>query len=112
MLTAVRLQTNSFFHMSHPWTEWLDFPGHEPGPSVDRTVFLSGEGLRLAGILLQPIMPTKAAMLLDQLGVDESRRSFEFAQPCSDLDYGIPKRAIGQAKSYKDVLFEPLSSDQ
>lgn len=64
-------------------------PGN-PGPDVDLTVFLTSEALRLTGILLQPYMPIKAAQLLDQLGVDESRRTLADCRPGADLDYGVP----------------------
>ncbi len=36
---------------------------------VDLIVYLAAEALRLTGILLQPFMPNKARLLLDQLGV-------------------------------------------
>jgi len=37
------------------------------------------EALRIAGILLQPIMPVKAVELLDRLGVDPKEREWENA---------------------------------
>ncbi|TNY18108.1 methionyl-tRNA synthetase [Rhodotorula diobovata] len=44
---------------------------------VHRALFFGSETLRIAGILLQPFMPTKAAQLLDMLGVDAARRRWE-----------------------------------
>jgi len=52
-------------------------------------------------------MPTKAAQLLDMLGVDESRRTFEDAQFEADYTYGEPKLSPG--KGADDSLFPPLS---
>ncbi|KAF2176686.1 hypothetical protein K469DRAFT_645388 [Zopfia rhizophila CBS 207.26] len=102
--------TNRFFQMSQPWDKVLDFAPGEPGPDVDKTVFLAAEGLRIAGILLQPYMPNKAKMLLDQLGVDGSRRKFEYCRPGSDLDYGVPMIELG--RMHKGVLFPPLTSEE
>ncbi|KAL8293018.1 hypothetical protein RQP46_000712 [Phenoliferia psychrophenolica] len=42
---------------------------------VDRALFLTSEALRIAGIVLQPIMPTKSVELLDALGLAASRRT-------------------------------------
>jgi methionyl-tRNA synthetase len=62
------------------------------------------------GILLQPFMPNKAKMLLDQLGVDESRRTFEYCRPGRDLDYGVPKIDLGSGP--RGVMFPPLPSNE
>ena len=77
--------------MSEPWNKVLDFGEGDPGPHVDRTVFLASEALRISGILLQPYMPNKSAQILDQLGVDESHRTLKYAHPGRDLDYGVSK---------------------
>lgn len=65
------------------------------------------EGLRIAGILLQPYMPTKAALLLDMLGVGQNKRGLEFAKPDMDFTYGKSKVPVG--KSHEGVLFPPLA---
>jgi methionyl-tRNA synthetase len=74
---------------------------------IDRCIFHCAEALRIVGILLQPYMPTKAAQLLDMLGVDESRRTFDDAQFEVDYTYGEPKLPPG--KDAFDSLFPPLS---
>ncbi|GAA5953900.1 hypothetical protein JCM3765_000684 [Sporobolomyces pararoseus] len=47
---------------------------------IHRSLYLSSESLRLAGILLQPFMPTKSKILLDALGVREQDRGWDKAQ--------------------------------
>lgn len=64
----------------------------------------------MIGILLQPYMPNKAKMLLDQLGVDESRRTLEYCGVGLDLEYGIPMIPLGGG--YVGSLFPPLVSDE
>ncbi|GAA5900630.1 methionine--tRNA ligase MSM1 [Sporobolomyces salmoneus] len=44
---------------------------------IHRSLHLSSESLRIAGILLQPFMPTKSSVLLDVLGVREHDRGWE-----------------------------------
>ncbi|KAH6612687.1 tRNA synthetases class I (M)-domain-containing protein [Boeremia exigua] len=59
---------NAFFQDSKPWDNILEFAPGEPGEAVDRTIYLAAEALRMTGILLQPYMPKKAEMLLNQIG--------------------------------------------
>ncbi|ORY00001.1 methionyl-tRNA synthetase-like protein [Clohesyomyces aquaticus] len=102
--------TNLFFQMSEPWDKVLTFGEGNPGEDVDQIIFLAAEGLRITGILLQPYMPNKAAHLLDMLGVDASRRTFEYCRPGCDLEYGTPKVELGV--SYNGTLFPPLASEE
>jgi methionyl-tRNA synthetase len=51
-------------------------------------------------------MPEKAAQLLDMLGVDISRRTFDDAKLGVDDSYGEPMLALG--KGAWDALFPPL----
>jgi methionyl-tRNA synthetase len=73
---------------------------------LEEVLFLCTEALRIAGILLQPYMPTKAAMLLDMLGVDDGKRSLKFAAPGMDYTYGKSKIPVG--KGQDGSLFPPL----
>jgi len=73
---------------------------------VQRCVFYSAEAVRIVGILLQPYMPEKAARLLDMLGVEENRRTFDDAELGADVTYGAQKVAVGRCAS--DALFPPL----
>ena len=45
-----------------------------------RALFFASESLRIAGIILQPIMPTKSAELLEALGVQPDRRAWADAK--------------------------------
>ncbi|KAF9692508.1 hypothetical protein EKO04_009482 [Ascochyta lentis] len=101
---------NAFFQMSKPWDNILEFTPGEPGEDVDRTIYLAAEALRMTGILLQPYMPNKAKTLLDQLGVQEDRRTLAFCQPGADLDYGTPMVTLGS--KHEGVLFPPLASEE
>lgn len=104
------IQANAFFQMSEPWSKVLPFGPGEPGEDVDRIIYLAAESLRITGILLQPYMPNKAKMLLDQLGVHPDKRAFEHARPGVDLEYGEPMVELGV--SHQGVLFPPLPSDE
>lgn len=101
---------NAFFQMSQPWSKILTYGPGEPGDDVDRIIYLAAEALRITGILLQPYMPNKASTLLDQLGVHEEHRSFEFSIPGADLEYGEPMADLGGG--HKGVLFPPLTSEE
>ncbi|KAG9749646.1 hypothetical protein KCU75_g13778, partial [Aureobasidium melanogenum] len=76
---------------------------------MDYIIFLSTEMLRLAGIMLQPVMPAKAKQLLDMLGIADDRRSFADALLGADKDYGVSR--VPQGKGQAGVLFAPLMSD-
>ena len=103
-------QANQFFQMSSPWDKVLDFGPGEPGEQVDRIVYQAAEALRMTGIFLKPYMPNKAKTLLDQLGVDESRRTLEYCKCGADLDYGTPMVELG--RGYRGALFPPLPSEE
>lgn len=96
--------------MSQPWDKVLPFGPGEPGEEVDKIIYLAAEALRITGIMLQPYMPNKSKHLLDQLGVDESRRTFKYCKPGGDLDYGTSFVELGA--NYKGVLFPPLPSEE
>jgi methionyl-tRNA synthetase len=51
-------------------------------------------------------MPEKAAEMLDMLGVDTTRRTFDDARLGIDLTYGVPLRDLGKGKA---GLFPPLA---
>ena len=74
-----------------------------------RALFLSAESVRIMAILLQPFMPDRMKAALDLMEVDESKRSFEYAQIGADLDYG-PPAAPADLKSSASVVFPILLS--
>jgi methionyl-tRNA synthetase len=104
------VKSNAFFQDSSPWNKILDFGPGEPGEDVDKIVYLAAEALRITGILLLPYMPNKASTLLDQLGVQHDRRTFEWCKPDADLDYGTPLVELGV--QHKGVLFPPLPNGE
>ncbi|OAA54314.1 methionyl-tRNA synthetase [Niveomyces insectorum RCEF 264] len=73
---------------------------------LDRVVYLAAEALRVVGILLQAIMPEKAAEVLNVLGVGHAHRTFAHAQLNADSAYGVPLRPPGKGKY--ESLFPPL----
>lgn len=77
---------------------------------MERTIYHCAESIRIAGILLQPYMPTKASLLLDMMGVDESKRTFDHAFLGRDKTYGEPKSPVGNSKW--DSLFPPLPVEE
>ncbi|KAH7132427.1 methionyl-tRNA synthetase-like protein [Dendryphion nanum] len=101
---------NSYFQASSPWSKVLSFGPGEPGDEVDKIIYTAAEALRLTGIMLQPFMPNKAKSLLDQLGVSESRRTFEFCSFGRDLEYGVPMVTLG--KGMEGILFPPLPIEE
>ncbi|KAM0753656.1 methionyl-tRNA synthetase [Meredithblackwellia eburnea MCA 4105] len=56
---------------------WLPSASHEDS---QRALFFASETLRIVGIVLQPIMPTKSHEILDTLGVPTDRRRWEDAK--------------------------------
>lgn len=73
---------------------------------LSSTVGLAAEVLRVCGIYLQPYIPTKAASMLDMLGVDEDCRTWEHAKVGSNTTYGTSK--VPKGVGYEGVLFPPL----
>eukprot|EP00769_Ergobibamus_cyprinoides_P004429 gnl/Ergobibamus_cyprinoides/626.p2 GENE.gnl/Ergobibamus_cyprinoides/626~~gnl/Ergobibamus_cyprinoides/626.p2 ORF type:complete len:304 (+),score=94.30 gnl/Ergobibamus_cyprinoides/626:426-1337(+) len=59
---------NAFLQHAEPWKLEAGSPAH------DNVLHLIFEGLRIVGTCLLPFMPTKAAELLDQLGVEPQLR--------------------------------------
>jgi len=102
-------RTNAYVQEAAPWS----YPASEdayrhPRPLLG-TIYLAAESLRICGILLLPFMPGKMAMLLDQLGVSQNTRTFEYARCSADDSYGEPLIPLG--KGVDGVLFPPLISD-
>lgn len=58
---------------------------------------------------MQPIMPNKAAELLDALGVRKEKRSLADATLCADDSYGDVVEVSSKGKFA--VLFPPLVND-
>lgn len=78
---------------------------------INWVIYECAEAVRIAGILLQPIMPTKAEELLDNLGVDRERRTVEFARKGADTNYGTPPLMTNNIKPNGfQSLFPPVAA--
>ncbi|KAK5020792.1 methionyl-tRNA synthetase-like protein [Cryomyces antarcticus] len=104
-------QTNKYLQESSPWL-LAEVEGYDSEARVDRIVYLCAESIRICGILLQPCMPEKMGRLMDMLGVDIARRSFEYAQMGSDVHYGVSKVDLGVGRGSRGALFPPLASNE
>jgi methionyl-tRNA synthetase len=70
-------------------------------------VYTCAEAIRIVGILLQPYIPGKSKTLLDMIGVEDSKRTFDDAQVGADANYGNANAPLG--KCAWDSLFPPLA---
>ena len=99
--------TNLFMQIISPWK---GAKGEMAQSTVNKTVYLCSETLRLAAIMLQPFMPNKAAQLADMLGVRDDRRTLDWAKLGADFEYGTSKVDLGAG--WDGVLFPPLINDR
>ncbi|BDD58549.1 methionyl-tRNA synthetase [Monascus purpureus] len=78
---------HKYFHNAQPWKN--------PAESL-RVIYNASESVRIASILLQPFMPSKAQELLDNLDVEPSKRGFSDAAYQADSTYGenVQKRIV------------------
>lgn len=95
LLTFPGPQTNRYASDTAPW-DLVKSADPEARTLLHWVIFNCAEALRIAAILLQPVMPTKAAALLDELGVKPKRRTVQYAHMGKDNKYGT------QAKPYAD----------
>ncbi|KAJ4024473.1 methionyl-tRNA synthetase [Fusarium irregulare] len=103
-------EANRLLSDTEPWKMVKD---QDPNARtrIDWVIFRCAEAVRIAGILLQPIMPTKAQKLLDGLGVKAERRTIEFARKDADLEYGTPALPTKGAKPDAfATLFPPVAA--
>ena len=105
------LQCNQYISEQEPWKlAKSDSPSdRERVPTV---IYTAVEVLRIAGILLQPFMPSKAPQLLETLAVDEQRRTFADAVFGADATYGrLVVRLWRPGTNEPDLwhLFPPLA---
>ncbi|KPM38804.1 putative methionine--tRNA ligase, mitochondrial [Neonectria ditissima] len=85
------IQVNRFITDTEPWKlTWDETP--EGKMKLNWVIYKCVDALRIAGILLQPIMPSKSAELLDGLGVKPDRRTVEFAAKGKDVEFGVESK--------------------
>ncbi len=101
------MQTNRYVTDTEPWN-LVKNADAQSQLLLKWVIFNSAEALRIAGILLQPIMPSKSARLLDEMGVLRERRTVAFATIGADVDYGTGP-AQGITKKW-DTIFPPTPS--
>ncbi|KAF9418847.1 methionyl-tRNA synthetase [Podila epigama] len=73
----VLAEVNAHFQSSAPWKLVKD-PSQKD--RLDTVLWYALESTRMAGILLQPFMPTKAAEILDRLNIRPDERTWDHAQ--------------------------------
>lgn len=106
LLMEAMLETNRFLTLTAPWSVVKDLKTPGNMDLVNQSVYLVAESLRIIAILLQPVMPSKAAELLTDMGVSENRRQLRDAELFADFDYGAPMDAPKQ--KMKSLLFPML----
>ncbi len=80
---AVVADANRYFAAQEPWALKKTDPVR-----MGSVLYVSAEVLRQVSILVQPIVPSAAAALLDQLGVPRERRDFAALGPGGRLEPG------------------------
>ncbi|KAI8353706.1 tRNA synthetases class I (M)-domain-containing protein [Mortierella sp. GBAus27b] len=70
-------EANAHIASNEPWKLVKDPASKD---RLDTVIWYAMESVRLAALMLQPIMPTKASEILDQLDVRPDERSWEFAR--------------------------------
>ncbi|KAI7878345.1 hypothetical protein K492DRAFT_238624 [Lichtheimia hyalospora FSU 10163] len=90
-------EANKHFTDNEPWVLAKDSNQKE---RLDQVIYYAIESCRVAGTLLQPVMPIKMNELLSRIGVDEDKRTLKYANT-----QAIDARPLGPVSS---VLFPRL----
>lgn len=85
---------------TQPWSKKVE--------SSTQAIVYAYHALRLTGILLQPVIPTKAGELLDRLGVDETDRNWQGAVWPVEVDVEKIRSGLGRVDKGKAPLFPPV----
>ncbi|EWG42796.1 methionyl-tRNA synthetase [Fusarium verticillioides 7600] len=100
--------TNRFVSETAPW-KIVKEQDANARTRLNWVIYRSAEALRIAGILLQPVMPEKATQLLDGLGVKPERRTVVYARADADLDYGTEAAIVSQKPDAFSSMFPPVA---
>lgn len=76
-------------------------------PNPTKAIVYAYETLRISAILMKPYMPTKAAELLDRLGVDAAQRSWEQCAFDKNINVGRLVKGLKEGKR-PGHLFPPV----
>ncbi|GAB4230551.1 MAG: methionine--tRNA ligase [Methyloligellaceae bacterium] len=68
---TVIAEANRYFANAEPWVLRKSDPGR-----MGTVLYVTAEVVRQAAILAQPVMPASCAAMLDQIGVEEKKRTF------------------------------------
>ncbi|KAI9490352.1 tRNA synthetases class I (M)-domain-containing protein [Zychaea mexicana] len=93
-------EANKHFQDNKPWDLAKDPAQKE---RLDQVLYYAIESCRVAGILLQPVLPSKMDTLLTRLGVPKGKRSLSDAQPSREKQV---ERPLGESR--ETVLFPRL----
>lgn len=106
--------SNRYMQFTSPWLKAKQPPNGSPVGSqpVGHIIYLIAEALRLSGIMLQPFIPLHAGRLLDLLGVQNERRSWDFARHGADFTYGTPTNGVQAWSGLRGTLFPPLAAEK
>ncbi|EQL02333.1 methionyl-tRNA synthetase [Ophiocordyceps sinensis CO18] len=80
-------ETNRYVADAEPWN-LVKSADPRARTYLNWVIFNGAEALRIAAILLQPVMPTKAGILLEGLGGKPERRTLKYAHKGKDTEYG------------------------
>lgn len=96
--------TNNFFETLKPWKMAKD---EKQLGALNSTLLLTMESLRVASIILQPLIPNLSAQLLDKLNVPVAERQWTNAEKLSwDKDMGFGGRDLN--KDVSPLLFKRI----
>ncbi|KAK3815257.1 MAG: tRNA synthetases class I (M)-domain-containing protein [Benniella sp.] len=98
-------EANAHIASNEPWKLIKD-PTRKD--RLDAVLWYAVESVRLAALMLQPIMPKKASEILDQLGVQKDERSWEFARLGRGWTKDTNSRTPILARS--EPMFPPLKA--
>ncbi|KAL0943653.1 methionyl-tRNA synthetase [Colletotrichum truncatum] len=105
----VLVEANKYISETAPW-KLANSKDPKDKAALHEIIFYTSEAVRTAGILLQPVMPTKMATLLDMIGVDAGKRTFQDAAFGTDLTYGTPIVDQGRPGEW-NALFPPQPAE-
>ena len=105
-------EANGYFANNEPWLlrksirDGDDVQGNSQA-RLDIVVYIILECIRVAGILLQPVIPSSADLLLSHIHVDEKDRTFQDAQMYGRKTKGADgKEAVFLIGASNFVLFD------
>ncbi|GKT40942.1 putative methylcrotonoyl-CoA carboxylase beta chain, mitochondrial [Colletotrichum spaethianum] len=107
---SVLVEANKYISDTAPWKLTKSAEAKDQA-ALHEIIYCASEAVRCAGILLQPVMPSKMGTLLDMVGVQADRRGFEYAVFGADLTYGTPAIDPGRPGEWNS-LFPPQASEK